>query len=290
MPEVDVGEASLAYEEWGEGLPLVWCHEFAGSMESWQPQVAFFARRYRVIVYNARGYPPSSVPDDPAAYSQDIAVRDLVALLRHLGIERAYVGGLSMGGATALHFGRQHPELALGLIVAGTGTGSTDTPRFREQCDAFAAALEREGMDGLAGYALGPTRVQLRRKDPAGWRVFSELLARHSPRGAAHTLRGVQSGREPLYAYESQLDALDVPVLILVGDEDEPCLDPSLFMKAHIARSGLVVLPQSGHTLNLEEPQLFNRAVLDFLTAVESGAWAARDGGSGVGFLAGERS
>ena len=113
MPRIKANGVELEYAEAGEGFPLVWCHEFGGSMESWEPQVHFFSRRYRVIIYNARGYPPSDVPKEEAAYSQDIAVDDLHQLLRGLGIEQAYVGGLSMGGSLALHFGRGRLERRL---------------------------------------------------------------------------------------------------------------------------------------------------------------------------------
>jgi pimeloyl-ACP methyl ester carboxylesterase len=99
VPIAHVNGVDLAYEEYGDGFPLIWVHEFAGSKESWLPQVNFFSRRYRVIVYNARGYPPSTVPADVAAYSQDHAVEDLYRLLKHLGIEQAHIGGLSMGGS-----------------------------------------------------------------------------------------------------------------------------------------------------------------------------------------------
>jgi pimeloyl-ACP methyl ester carboxylesterase len=274
VPRARVNGVEIEYAEAGEGFPLVWCHEFAGSMESWAAQVHFFARRYRVITYNARGYPPSDVPSDPAAYSQDIAVEDLCGLIGHLGIEQAYVGGLSMGGATALHFGIRHPEMARALIVAAAGSGSTNTDQFREGCRALAGRLEAEGMAGLRDYALGPSRVQLRRKDPTGWREFSDLLARHSPIGSAFTMRGVQAGRPPIFVWEEQLQALEVPTLVLVGDEDRACIEPALFMKRHIRKCGLAVFPQSGHGINLEEPDLFNRLTLDFLTAVEAGKWA----------------
>ncbi|MBM3141003.1 MAG: alpha/beta hydrolase [Chloroflexi bacterium] len=287
MPRVQVGDVAIEYVEAGSGVPLVWCHELAGAMESWLPQVQFFARRYRVIAFNARGYPPSDVPEDPTAYSQELAVADLHGLLRALGIAEAYVGGLSMGGATALQFGLRHPAMARGLVVAGAGTGSTDPERFRRQCEEFARSIETAGMEAMREYTAGPTRVQLRRKDPLGWRRFADDFLAHSAVGTALTLRGVQGGRPPIFEYESALRALAVPTLIVVGDEDEPCLEPALFLKRTIPRAGLAVLPQSGHTLNLEEPDLFNRAVLDFLTAVESGAWAEREEGSGAGFLAG---
>lgn len=286
MPFVSNSGVRLYYEEFGEGEPLVWCHEFAGSYESWEQQRRFFDDRYRVVSYNARGYPPSDVPQDPDAYSQDLAVADLRALLEELNIERAHVAGLSMGGATALHFGLRYPTMAYSLIVAGAGTGSTDEGEFARQCDVLATRLERDGMAALRDYARGPTRVRLAQKDPAAFEEFTQLLAGHSAEGSALTLRGVQGSRKPLFEYTEQLQALDVPTLILVGDEDDPCLEPALFLKRQIARSGLVVLPQSGHAINLEEPELFNRTVLDFLEAVIAESWPTREEGSGAGFLA----
>jgi pimeloyl-ACP methyl ester carboxylesterase len=226
------------------------------------------------------------VPSDPRAYSEEQAVEDLYQLLKYLGIDSAFVGGLSMGGTAALHFGRTHPEMARALIVASAGTGATDPARFREQCEALAQRLESEGMPALVDYALGPTRMRLKQKDPAGWQVFAGLITQHSPQGSALTMRGVQAGRRPIFDYADELRALPMPVLILAGDEDEPCLDPALFLKRTIATSGLAVFPQSGHAINLEEPDLFNRTVLDFLTAVESDSWATRDDGTGFGFLA----
>ncbi len=284
MPRAEVNGVGLEYAEAGSGYPLLWCHELAGSMESWRAQVSFFSRFYRVITYNARGYPPSDVPPEADAYSQDIAVADAFGLLKYLGIGEAHVGGLSMGGTTALNFGLQHPETAKSLIVAGAGSGSTDSERFREQSRSMADHLEADGMAALKEYAGGPARVQFQRKDPVGWQEFADRLMGHSPVGKALTVRGVQAKRPGVYEYEDQLRQLDVPALILSGDEDEPCLEPSLFLKRTISRSGLVFLPQSGHAINLEEPELFNRTVLDFLFAVEAGKWRSREAGSGVGF------
>ena len=270
MPSARVNGVEIAYEDVGEGFPLVWCHEFAGSMESWAPQVHYFSRRYRVITYNARGYPPSEVPSDPAAYSQDIAIEDLYGLLRHLGIEQAHVGGLSMGGSTTLHFGIRHPEMARSLMIAAAGSGSTTPEEFRATSRALADRLDAEGSAGLGDYAQGPARVQLRRKDPAGWQEFADLLLAHSALGSALTMRGVQAGRPPIFHWQKEMQALRAPALVLVGDEDEPCIEPSLFMKRNIPSCGLAVFPQSGHAINLEEPELFNRVVAEFLAAVEA--------------------
>ena len=269
-----VNGVEIAYAEAGAGFPLVWCHEFGGSMESWDPQVHYFARRYRVITYNARGYPPSGVPTTPDAYSQDIAIEDLFGLLRHLDIAQAHVGGLSMGGSTALHFGVRHPEMAKSLIVAAAGSGSTDPEEFRRTWRNLADRLRSDGPGALADYASGPTRLQLKRKDPKGWREFVDLLLEHSAAGSALTMLGVQAGRPPIFVWESELKALQVPALVLVGDEDTPCIEPALFMKRTIPKCGLAVLPQSGHGINLEEPELFNRLCSEFLSAVEAGKWA----------------
>src|SRR3954462_5678603 len=141
MPRALINGVELEYAEAGEGFPLIWAHEFAGSMESWDAQVSFFARRYRVITYNARGYPPSEVAQDVAAYSQDIAVADCYGQLKHLGIEQAYVGGLSMGGSLDLHFGLKQLEVARAVIVAAAGKGSDDNDAFRESWRAQADRL-----------------------------------------------------------------------------------------------------------------------------------------------------
>ena len=267
----------IYYEVVGDGLPLVLGHEFAGDIGSWEPQVNFLARRYRVITYGHRGYPPSDVPDCPDAYSQERLVADLHGLLRHLDAAPAYVGGLSMGGGVSLNFALAHPEMCRALIVAATGTGSSDPERYLAAWQECIAQIRDEGMDAFAdGYANGPERVQFRRKDPVGWRKFRDGLAAHSGPGSALTMQGVQMRRPAVYSLEAAMRQLDAPTLLMVGDEDEPCLEPMLFMKRCIPRSGLAVFPQSGHTINLEEPALFNRTLLDFLTAVEAGGWPRR--------------
>jgi pimeloyl-ACP methyl ester carboxylesterase len=279
MPLVSVDGLGIYYEEAGQGTPLVFVHEFAGDSRSWTLQLRFFARRFRAIAFNARGYPPSDVPEDPGRYSQTHAVEDIRGLLDALGIERAHVCGLSMGGYATLLFGLRHPGRARSLVVAGCGYGSArDRHDFRHDAGRVAERLETEGMAAVAEfYARGPARVQFLDKDPRGWQEFRDLLAAGSARGRALTLRGVQMMRPSVLDLGPELERLDVPVLIMTGDEDEPCLEPALFMKRRIPAAGLVVLPKSGHTINLEEPETFNRAVLDFLTAVEGGRWGPRN-------------
>ena len=276
MPIARANGVELYYEEAGSGTPLVFSHEFAGSHESWKAQVRYFSRRYRVITYNDRGYPPSTVPDNPDAYSEEQSVEDLRALLDVLGIQRAHIAGLSMGGAVALKFGIAHPDRCLGVVVAGAGSGSDIHDEWVRAGLETAHQFETNWESVTAAYVRGPTRLQLLRKDPEGWQDFTDLFVRHSPQGSAHTFRGVQLKRRTVYDVEDALRSMQPPVLIMVGDEDEPCLGPGLFMKRLIPNAGLVIFPKSGHAINLEEPAWFNEFMLDFLTAVEQGKWLAR--------------
>ncbi len=280
MPKAQVGGIELYYEEAGSGYPLIFCHEFAGDLRSWEPQVRYFSRRYRVITYNARGYPPSDVPSVVSAYSQMQAVEDLAGLMQHVQLPQAHIVGLSMGGYAALHFGLNYPNLARSLVVAGCGYGSAseDRAKFQQDVEQTAQRIERNSMQDMAAmYSRGPTRVQFSDKDPRGWQEFAEQLAEHSAVGSAMTFRGVQGQRPSVYELEDQMRQLTVPTLIVTGDEDEACLEPGIFMKRMIPTAGLVVIPKSGHTINLEEPDAFNRAVSDFLTAVEADKWGPRN-------------
>jgi pimeloyl-ACP methyl ester carboxylesterase len=280
MPTARVNGVDLFYEDVGEGTPLVFVHEFAGEARSWHLQVRFFARRYRTIAYNARGYPPSDVPEDPKAYSQDQAADDIRGLLDALGIRKAHICGLSMGGYATLHFGLRYPERALSLVVAGAGYGSGlgEREKFRRDVEETAMRFERDGMKAVAEfYTKGPTRVQFKDKDPAGWQEFYDMFCAQSAKGHALTMRGVQMSRPSVYELEAGMERMTVPTLIVTGDEDEPCLEPAIFMKRKIRSSGLVVMPKAGHTVNLEDPDAFNRAVLDFLTAVDSSRWPLRN-------------
>jgi pimeloyl-ACP methyl ester carboxylesterase len=285
MPHALSGGVKLFYEEVGTGTPVIFVHEFAGDMQSWHLQVRFFARRYRTIAFNARGYPPSDVPEDPAAYSQAQAVEDIKAVLDHLNITKAHVVGLSMGGYATLHFGLTYPQRALSLTVAGCGYGSgSDRKDFQKDVEHVVRQFEEGGMARVAEfYTKGPTRVQFMAKDPVGWQEFYRQFAAQSARGHALTMLGVQRTRPSVFELEKKLEMLEVPTLIVTGDEDDPCLEPGIFMKRKIRTAGLVVLPNAGHTINLEDPDLFNRAVLDFITAVEAGRWPMRLPGSQTG-------
>src|SRR5262249_28859589 len=265
MARALVNGVHLYYEDVGEGVPMIFVHEFAGEAASWAPQVRFFARRYRTIAYNARGYPPSDVPDDPAAYSQAQAAEDIRGMLDALRIDRAHVVGLSMGGYASLHFGLMYPQRAHSLVVAGAGYGSKPGERdgFRRDSATIVERLQREGMEKVADtYAIGPTRVQFRDKDPVGWQEFHALLAKQSARGHALTMRGVQMLRPSVYELTDRMAKLDVPTLIMTGDEDEPCLEPSIHMKRTIPTAGPGVMPKARHTIHPPAPHPFTPALL----------------------------
>lgn len=270
----------LHLEEAGRGTPIVFVHEFGGDHRSWEPQMRFFARRHRCVTFGARGYPPSDVPEDVAAYSQENAVRDILSVMDHLGIAKAHVVGLSMGGFAALHVGLVAPERALSLTVAGAGYGAEKQYEeyFRNVSLEVARQFETHGAAEFAKtYSLGASRVQFQNKDPRGWREFADQLGQHSTLGSANTMKGVQARRPSLYDLEDGFRAMAVPTLVVVGDEDDHCLQPGIFLKKTIPACGLAVLPKAGHTLNIEEPDAFNRLLAEFIAMVEAGAWTPRD-------------
>lgn len=274
MPQVNANGLKLYFTEAGSGTPLVFVHEFAGDYRSWEPQVRYFARRYRCIAYNARGYPPSQTPTDPDLYSQQHARDDLLGLLDGLGLNRAHIVGLSMGSFAALHAALSQPERVLSLVLAGTGYGALAERPFAAEALALAERIEQEGVAGVAGdYTVTPARLPFKRKDPRGWQEFTTQFAHHSTEGSVLTLRGCQARRPGFDQLESQLRAMSVPVLVIAGDEDQASLEPSLFLQRVIPSAALAVLPKSGHTLNLEEPQLFNTLIQGFLTSVELNRW-----------------
>jgi pimeloyl-ACP methyl ester carboxylesterase len=281
MPHATADDGvKLYYEETGAGVPVVFVHEFAGDLRSWEPQLRRFGQRYRAIAYNARGYPPSDVPEDAAAYSQDRAADDVTAVLDHLGIDKAHVVGLSMGAFATLHFGFRHAARARSLTVAGCGYGAEPDKKegFRAEAAGIAEAIRAQGMAAVAErYAHGPTRVQFENKDPRGFAEFKRALAGHDATGAANTLLRVQRDRPSLWDLTDRMKALRVPTLVLTGDEDWPCLLPGVLLKRNIHAAALAVMPNCGHAINLEDPDGFNRIVGDFLAQVDAGRWPERD-------------
>lgn len=273
-------QTRLHYEQSGKGTPVIFVHEFSGDSRSWETQMRFFSRRYRCIAFNARGYPPSDVPPAHSKYSWRIAVDDIADVLRHLGIKKAHVVGCSMGAYSALQFGMRYPAMALSVTTLGAGAGSEPTTRkaFLKTTEAHAQLFETIGTPAtLKQRGISAARIPQMVKDPRGFAEFLRIHHSHSGIGLARVLRGVQAKRPPVYELERGLRGFRPPLLVMCGDEDDSSIGPALFIKRTSRNARLWICPAAGHTVNTEEPDLFNRNLLDFLTLVDSGGWKPRD-------------
>lgn len=276
MPYVEATGAKLYFEESGGGYPIIFIHEFASDIRGWDAQIRYLSRAYRCIAFNARGYPPSDVPEDAALYSWEFALDDIAALMRGLRIERAHLVGLSMGGYAALQFGLRYPEKVSAIVAASVGSGSHPTQRdaWLRETSVLARIFIDHGMAAMAErMARGPTRIQLKNKDPKSWQEFVARLREHSPRGMSHTIARCQALRPSLHDLRDQFPELAAPVLLAVGDEDAACLETNLMLKSVLPNAGLWICPNTGHGINLEEPAAFNVQIESFLSAVERGSW-----------------
>jgi pimeloyl-ACP methyl ester carboxylesterase len=281
MPKVRTSDGvNLYYEEAGTGTPVVFVHEFAGDFRTWEPQMRRFSRSHRCVTYSQRGYPPSDIPEDAARYGQDVARSDVIALMDALKIGKAHVVGHSMGAYTALHVGIRHPQRCISVTAAGCGWGSLPDPAARAAMRAQAAETSKmfneKGMEAAAVlYTDNPTRNSQKHKDPRGYAEFVRMLSEHSAQGHSLTMAMLQAKRPTLWDMEPDLKKFSPPLLIIVGDEDETCLDGSVFLKRTAPTAGLLVVPRSGHTITSEEPDVVNAALAELFAAAESGRWLA---------------
>ncbi|HYC44192.1 MAG TPA: alpha/beta hydrolase [Burkholderiales bacterium] len=280
MPYANSNGVRLYYEEAGKGTPIVFVHEFADDLYSWEPQIRYFTRRYRCIAFNARGYPPSDVPERASQYSQAIATDDIANVMKHLKIAKAHIIGCSMGGYATVHFGLRYPRMALSLTAIGVGYGSDPDKReqFLRDNAVMVKRFEELGTaEAIKPYQVGPSRIQFQNKDPRGFAHFCAEFAKHSALGSANTLRSVQGKRPTIQSLEKGLRKMNVPLHVVSGDEDDNCLEPGIFMKRVCPGAWLTVVPNTGHAVNLEEPDLFNRITAEFLAQVDAGRWRPRD-------------
>ena len=281
MPHITAGDGvRLYYEEAGSGSAVVFVHEYAGDWRTWEPQMRYFARAHRCVTYSQRGYPPSDIPDDPGKYSQDRFRDDVIAVMDALKIGKAHVVGHSMGAATALHVGIRYPERCLSVTAAGCGYGSSPDPIVVEATRAASRetgkmfATETMAV-AAARYGDGPTRQAHKNKDWRGYAEFIRMLSEHSSKGHALVMENLQAKRLTLWDMEVDLRKFKPPLLVLVGDEDEWCVDGSVFLRRIVPTAGLCVIARSGHTITSEEPAKFNAAVAELIAAAEAGRWLA---------------
>jgi pimeloyl-ACP methyl ester carboxylesterase len=285
MPKISAADGVKLYvEEAGAGTPVVFVHEYAGDYRSWEPQLRYFCRQHRCITYSQRGYPPSDIPSDPARYSQAIARDDVIAVMDALGIDKAHVVGHSMGAYTALHVGIKYPQRCRSVAALGCGWGSTPDPVKREAMKALAAETGKmfaeEGIASAAAkYADAAMRQAFKHKDPRGYAEFARMLAEHSAEGHAQTMFNLQLKRPTLWEMEAELKQFSVPLLVIVGDEDDLCLDGSVFVKRTAPTAALLVIPRASHTINSEEPAAVNAALAELFSAAEAGRWLAHKPG-----------
>ncbi len=248
------GGIEVEYEVNGHGSALLLTHGYSATGGMWNGQRAALGERYRLVTWDMRGHGLTDSPADPTQYSTDLSVADMRTLLGHLGVERAVIGGLSLGGYSSLAFYVKHPEMVRALVICDSGPGYRN-PEARAawngRAHERAAELEARGLD-----ALGDRSREMR-----------EAVARHrSAQGLAHAARGMlaQTGSSVIDA----LPSIRVPTLILVGDQDQPFLAPSEYMAKRIPGARLEVIHGAGHASNLDQPEIFNRVLLDFLDSL----------------------
>lgn len=256
MPTLNANGINLHFDDAGSGPPIVLVHGFADSGLLWRPQLEHFQDRFRLITMDMRGHGRTGAPQDLGLYTQDQVVEDVRAIMDHVGVERAVVGGHSLGGYTALRFVQRYPDRVRGLILSGTGPG------YRRQAGArdWTATGEKQAADFAA---RGLDTVVDARKDGFGRHGGDEPVS-HTLRGLAYVRLGVM--RMPPLVECTEITA---PTLILVGDGDTPFHNSSQYMAAKIPNAtGPVVIENASHWANFDQPDQWNAAVEEFLKAL----------------------
>lgn len=245
---------TIRYDVAGDGPALLLSHGYSATGHMWDGQLAAFSDRYRVVAWDMRGHGGTDSPEDPAQYSAEHTVADMRALLGHLGIISAVIGGLSLGGYASLAFALAHPEMVRALLVCDSGPGYRNAEAreaWNRRAHERAAELETRGLEALAGRS----------------REMREAMRHHaSARGLALAARGMLAQRDARVI--DGLPAIRVPTLVVVGDKDEPFLAPCRYLAGKIPGARLEVIPGAGHSSNLDQPATFNRVVRAFLDSL----------------------
>jgi pimeloyl-ACP methyl ester carboxylesterase len=241
----------IEYQDGGQGSPVLLGHGYSATGRMWDGQRAALGDGYRIISWDMRGHGQTESPSDPKQYSAALTVADMRALLGHCGVERAVIGGLSLGGYVSLVFYLAHPEMVRALVICDSGPGYRNAEArtaWNARANERAAELETKGLEALAGRS----------------REMREAMGHHrSAQGLAHAARGMlaQEGS----AVIDGLGSIKVPTLIIVGDQDQPFLAPCEYMAKKIPGARLQIIPGAGHSSNLDQPAIFNRVLSDFL-------------------------
>ncbi len=251
MPKLNRDGVQIYYEVHGEGPVILLTHGYSSTSGMWKGQVETLSARHRLVVWDMRGHGDSDYPEDQAAYSEEATVADMAALLDAVGVDKAIIGGLSLGGYMSLAFNRVHPERVSALLIIDTGPGyRNDEARegWNQNAIKRAERLERDGLD-LANASAEVRQVRHRSAD-----------------GLAKAARGMLTQRDA--GVMNSLSSIAVPSLIVVGADDAPFLAASDYMAAKIPGAKKVVIPAAGHAANIDQPTAFNRALGDFLDAL----------------------
>lgn len=271
MPRAKINGIELNYEVHGEGYPLVLAHGFTASLGMWADQVPEFAKKYRVVVYDSRGHGASEVPTEMAQYTLGHCVEDQRALMDHLGIEEAYVGGLSMGGMIAMRFALKYPQRVRALLLCDTAAEFSGPDRQVFEAihgGAVVQAVREQGVGVVMrrSFEALMRSLPLPKELPPGVRRFLEGLDRMSPEGF---LGGAKALRDQESVLE-RLREIRVPTLIVAAEWD-PLLPAGRAMQERMEGSHFVLIKGCTHGTCDWRPEAFNRAVLDFLATVEAG-------------------
>ena len=252
MARARLNGIEIDYEVTGTGSVVLLGHGYGSTRHMWDDQHRALADRWRVVSWDMRGHGETDSPGDPKQYSAALIVADMHALLQHLGVERAIIGGLSLGGYVSLAFALAHPAMTQALVICDSGPGYRNAEaraQWNQRAQERAVSLESKGLDAL-------TR---RSKE-------TQQAVHRSAQGLAHAARGMlaQEGSQVI----DGLASIRVPTLVIVGDQDQPFVAPSEYMAKKIAGARLAVIPGAGHSSNLDQPETFNRVLREFLTTL----------------------
>lgn len=269
MPDITVNGLRIRYEERGSGTAMVWAHGLGGTWQAWEGVMKFFRDRYRVIAYDARGHGSSEKPDRPEAYSQDIMMEDMRGVMDALDINRAIIGGHSMGANVALNFAIRYPERCIGVIPVGIGSGSSDREWWREWWGKLADIADGEGMEAFLDEMKKLPAWGTAFSNPEMAKQITETVLSNSPKAIASVIRGVQRERPSIFELAPKLEKLPVATLVVMSDGDTPVVECSQFMLKHIPRATLEVIPAKSHWTFDEAPTQFMQAVDRFVSSLK---------------------